>query len=226
MAHATLDDHGGQNTSYTANNRKASQQESSTVLSHEGIGDSCQSIAEDPEINLAQEHGYIGIRHMFETPEEGGEAEDIDNEWIHGGEGLEGHQIEMPGFGYINLTTIFTTLARHENCTCHQGRLSDGAPSSNVDTQMLSGMHTPTSLHVELSSGDNSMESSMVLSTRSASPTAYLTSLGSHFTTAPLWLTPEAMITRDMNTSLHYPLEVSISEEDHSEYDMWISTAT
>ncbi|KAK3722164.1 hypothetical protein LTR37_002597 [Vermiconidia calcicola] len=221
MTHSNVEDHGGQSISYTAKNRKALQMEASTVLRRASRGNCGQSIREDADINIDQEHEFIGIRHMFETPGEDDEAADVENEWIHGGEGLEGHQIEMPGFGYVEFTTIFTTLARHENCTCHQGRVPDEDPSRNADTEMLSGMHTPTSLHVELSSGENSLESSMVLSTRSASPSAYLTSLASHFTTVPLWLAPEAYFARNMETAFHYPVELSISEEDHSEYDFW-----
>ena len=129
----------------------------------------CQNIGEGGDEGGNSTDGFDAGERMFGNTEDYDESNDGD-EYLQGDEGVENHHLLVRGHGYVAIRTIFESLARHELCTCHSpGLIPNEYPFFDVDSAVPSGMHSPNSLVVELSSGEHSLESSMYFS-RCATP--------------------------------------------------------
>ena len=204
------------------------------VPAHGGNGEGRQNIGHGSDVDSDSDgsfhHGgrVNGMNHDDRVSEDGHDS-------VDGDEGLEGHKIRVGVHGRIGLRTIFDALARHEDCDCHSGVVPDEWPFPNVNSPAFSGMESPDSMCAEHGSAEDSLASSVIFGlARNPSPTDMLRFVGeyfsdvvlttmpiSHFTATPLALTPELILARGTERPVHYPVDLGLSEDDHSEYDMW-----
>lgn len=151
---------------------------------------------------------------------------DYDEQNIAGDEGIEDHLIEVGDSGYIPIKTIHLALARHDRCTCHHGigalTSADDYPFTALPSRAESpGLPLGGSMMVEVGSEEQSLASSLLsLQSRNSSVFALAGGWASHDSLAPaigvyifnpLILTPEP----------GYPLELSISDGDVSQHEVW-----
>jgi hypothetical protein len=222
------------NTASNGTGRRKPQR-SPTVTGQGGFSQGGQDIGEgsdDPdkaEINFRE--GY-GTPHQQRYVDDDNVSDD-DNESVDGEEGREDNHIKIPGYGYIKFKTIFTALARHDDCECHRRplpgprRLSESGTLDDSNIQSVS-----SSMVVEHhNSADRSPENSAMWITRSQTPSEFDFFIGSLYVDDmafpptplvfnPLPLSAELIFARNVDGPFHYAMDLSFTEHDEGEDEM------
>lgn len=158
-----------------------------------------------------------------------------------GDEGTEDHLIEVGDFGYISLSLIHRSLAKHARCTCHgilpsmhllfsldtQQYLTsqtdpEDYPFSTYNSPIMSGMTSPgpsDSMMVENGSAEQSMASSGFFGLRSRGSSIFEYMHGGFEHNAVMEAFPTLYAPLQLTADVHYPMELSyssISERDYS----------